>query len=118
MGIFFNKKKNTEIEEVNTPKEITTKEYEELQAKYNALEEKYKNSKSEYEELSKNLEELKKQEYEIKKIVIEDKTIYYCEDKDRNTYKFDENDDSVFSTSLLAKNYLAKVLSDTVEKQK
>lgn len=57
-------------------------------------------------------------EYEIKKIVIEDKTIYYCEDKDRNTYKFDENDDSVFSTSLLAKNYLAKVLSDTVEKQK
>lgn len=81
MGIFFNKKKNTEIEEANTSKEITTKEYEELQAKYSALEEKYENSKSEYEELSKNLEELKKKEYEIKKS-IDTKSLEYVDQLD------------------------------------
>lgn len=51
-------------------------------------------------------------EYKIITILIEKDAIYYfCEDDDKNRFKFKENDTNIFLTDILAKNYLAKLLS-------
>lgn len=50
--------------------------------------------------------------YVIKKIIItENNTEYYCEDIFKNQYVFNNNDDNIFSSSIEAKNKLAKIIS-------
>lgn len=50
--------------------------------------------------------------YIIKKIIItEEKIEYYCEDKNKNQYKFNNEDENIFISPTLARNKLARIIS-------